>query len=134
MPLSRSGLLLSVNGERRALSTFQAGAFEGEDDVHAVGVTGPTEVLNLIWQRRRCHGNLTVVSVTGSRELLADAGLVAVVTAGQLSVAGGVSLPRLDALRLDAGEAVTVSGSGQLALARTRYVSPDDETSTTSAE
>ena len=117
MPLSQPGLVLKVNGQRRALGAFQASGFEGEDVVNAVAVQGPTEVLNLIWQRRKCSGDLTALSVAGSLELEAEAVLVVIVTAGHLTVDGAVNLGRLDAVRLTDGEAVTLSGSGQLALA-----------------
>jgi environmental stress-induced protein Ves len=119
MPLSAAGVVLSVNGERRALAPLQAGGFAGEDAVQARELQRPAEVLNLMWRRDRHRGTLTTRSVVGPVELEVDAAvLVAVVTAGRLTVAGGATLGRLDAVVLERGRSLTVSGSGHLALAR----------------
>jgi environmental stress-induced protein Ves len=123
MPLSAAGVVLSVNGERRVLGPLGAGGFAGEDAVRARELDGPAEVLNLMWRRDRHRGTLTAVPVAGAVQLRADtAVLVAVVTAGELTVAGGGGaagpLGRLDAVALERGQSVTVSGTGHLALAR----------------
>ena len=125
MPLSPGGVALRVNGERRPCDRLEVFAFAGEDAVCALEVTAPVQVLNLIWRRDRRDGELTVVAVGGPLELRADgAGLIAVAVAvasspsGPLALADGDELGPLDALWLSAGETATVSGHGELALAR----------------
>jgi environmental stress-induced protein Ves len=121
MPLSPAGVVLTVNGSRRVLRPLQAGGFEGEDAVQADELQRPAEVLNLMWQRDRHDGTLTALPVVGSDELEVDASaLVAIVTDGRLTVAGGDggTLGRLDAVRLERGQSAVVSGNGHLALAR----------------
>jgi environmental stress-induced protein Ves len=119
MPLSPAGVVLRINGSRRVLRPRRSAGFAGEDAVQADELPGPAEVLNLMWQRDRHGGGLTALPVDGSAELKAEAGvLVAVVTEGRLTIAGGSGLSRLDALALHQGESVAVSGSGHLAVAR----------------
>ena len=119
MPISPGGLVLSVNDQRRALGGAECGAFEGEDDVFAAELDMPTQVINLIRCRDRCRGDLTAVSVVDALKLEPGATvLVAVVTAGGVTIAGGPRLSSLDAFCLDSDEAVTVSGKGALRVAR----------------
>ena len=120
MPLSPGGVALRVNGSRRSCDRLEVCAFSGEDAVSALEVTAPVQVLNLIWRRDEGDGELTVVPVGGSLGLRADGAalIVVAVASGPPVLADGGQLGPLDALWLSAGETVTVSGHGELALAR----------------
>jgi environmental stress-induced protein Ves len=99
MALSPAGVVLSVNGQRRALACHQPVKFEGEDAANALELRGSTEVLNLIWQPHTHSEELHAVSVAASLKLEANAAvLIAVVTAGALTIQRGLTLERLDAL------------------------------------
>ena len=123
MALSASGVVLSINGRRLPCRRLEACSFDGEDAVFALDVTEPLQVLNLIWQRRACRGRLTSVAVDGPLELRCDGiAAVAIAVSGSCAVIDGAQLGLLDGLSLAGGERVTVSGRGELVLARIEAV------------
>ncbi|KQT85485.1 HutD family protein [Aurantimonas sp. Leaf443] len=92
-------------------------AFPGDVPVHGRPLGGPVRDLNVMV--RRGHFTAGVEALDGAREILAGEGTVFVVALVPLDVGtpgGGERLDMSDALRLEPGESVTLSGGAGLAL------------------
>jgi len=106
--LSPHALTLDVDGTPTVLDQFDAVAFPGEAEVHAVGVTTPGQDLNLMARRGSGTPALTVAPVDGDVEVQG----IAVVLDGTVTGPDG-SLAPFDAV---VGP-VSLTGRGRLALA-----------------
>ncbi|MDJ0339368.1 HutD family protein [Cryobacterium sp. PH31-O1] len=119
LALSQHGLDLIDQGPLVRLGQFESHSFAGENEVASANVTRPTLALNLMTRRGRCSGTIECHRVTDSWSITSEAGeIVVVVIAQGLFSLGAQSLAVLDAVRPDALDALTLTGVGQLAVAR----------------
>ena len=117
MALSPQGLGLVDNGVSVALRQYQVHQFPGENDVAAVGVTGPTLDLNLMIRRKAFSGGIRFWELTGEVDMGAKEGgaVVVVLLSGELRFEGKLLRPH-DAVLIEGGCA-DFTGHARAALA-----------------
>ncbi|MDQ4215141.1 HutD family protein [Microbacterium sp. ASV81] len=128
MPLSAGGLELLVDGVRQSIPRFETIPFAGETDVSAVGVTAPSQDLNVMVRREFGAASLVCEVVERSRLVSSLTGEVTAVIAldGDLRV-NGERFDSEDAVLSDGSETIEVEGIGRIAIARVRPVSRDGD-------
>jgi environmental stress-induced protein Ves len=119
MPLSLDGMTLRVEGETTWLPGREAFAFGGEASIHAAKVHESSLDLNLMVRRGVARGSLLALVAHHETAIAAAAGefAVIVVLEGTPSV-DDTRLDVLDAIELQPGSGVTVSGDAVIAVAR----------------
>ena len=118
MPLSPQGLDLDDDGRLVHLDQFAVYEFGGENSVSSVNVVHPTIDLNLMTRRDRSAGTLRSVDVDGLWSLTAGAAEeVAVIVLAGRPMVGERRLTVHDALLLESGVTVELSGNGRIAVA-----------------
>jgi environmental stress-induced protein Ves len=121
-----TSMRLTVDGEVHDLQRYEPLRFDGGSASSGQLTAGPVTDLNLMTRRGRAAAELELVQAEpgGSVNLDATAQLVLVALAGQIVVAGehgdGATLQRRDAILWPKGRAVTVAGTGMLAVIRLR--------------
>ncbi len=120
-PLGADGLTLVIDGAARRVAQHEVVAFAGEQAVAAISVARPGDDLNLMVAREGGAGVLEVLPVAGAAAIDAEpTGVVLVVALDGALACGDTALQRHDAIALDAGESVELSGVGVVAVARVR--------------
>ncbi|MBO0981320.1 HutD family protein [Microbacterium sp. SD291] len=128
MPLSAGGLDLLVDGVRQSIPRFEAIPFAGEARVSAVDVTAPSLDLNVMVRREFGTASLGCEAVERTHLVSNRAGEVTAIIAldGALRV-NGESLESEDAVLSGEAETIEVEGTGRIAIACVRPVSPDSD-------
>ncbi|WP_168220021.1 MULTISPECIES: HutD family protein [unclassified Salinibacterium] len=120
VPLDEPGLELDIDGTRRLIERHSTVTFTGEADVAAREVHAPSRDLNLMVDRRRCRGALSVMQLQGEALVRTSPAQWVVVVAldGPVRVHPLGCMEALDALVIPPSETVALSGDGPLAIAQ----------------
>jgi len=122
MPISGTGLSLSINEVTRHLGLYSVARFNGSDRVAAQQVIRPSQDLNVIAAENDWHISLRSDPVIGDTcvDLEPDETVVIVVLEGEVKVAGRTLITH-DAWRQAGPGALRISSTqGRIAVARIR--------------